>query len=65
MVVERVARRLAGVVWDIGYHFILHPELLDRCKKAMSHIQKGDFTGADLLMKETPATSAIWSEALK
>ncbi len=65
MVIERMARRFIGVVWEVGEHFIMHPELFNRCKRAMQHIKAGDFTGADKIMKETPATDAIWAEALK
>lgn len=65
MVIERMVRRLAGVVWDIGYHYIMHPDLLKQCKHAMTLIKAGDFKGADKLMKETPATDAIWAEVLK
>jgi hypothetical protein len=65
MVIERMARRFAGVIWEVGEHFIIPQELFKICKRAMARIKAGDFTGADKLMKETPATDAIWAEVLK
>jgi hypothetical protein len=65
VVIERVARRFAGVVWEVGEHFIMHPELFERCKHAMTLIKAGNFEGADRLMKETAATKEIWAATLK
>lgn len=65
MLIQRMARRFAGTIYDLGHHFVLHPELLERCKQAMLHIKTGDIKQANLLMNELPATKAIWAEALK